>query len=121
MNEAEGTQTHWSHEVFQPWAPQGLPAQKLVWIASLVSLNRQQFARWPFFATQERPLIVGFAARCPFATFAKWRQPTVGLAALCPYAISSVARRLIFRWFANNFQVIVIIVWLVTQAKSFTE
>ena len=34
-------------EVFQPWAPQGPPAQTLVWIASLVRLVSPHFARSP--------------------------------------------------------------------------
>ena len=83
--------------MFQRLAPQGPPVQKLVWIASLVRLNRPlfgHFARTLLLRKQERQPIAELAAVCQYARFKSDRQCWVRRT--LPVAISSVARRLIF-------------------------
>ena len=62
-NQAEGAPRH--HEVFQPRAPQGPPAQTLVGIACLVRLGLTRIRR----VESVNPTIAVLVALCPYATF----------------------------------------------------
>ena len=82
-----------------PWALQGPPEQKLVWIATLVCLTVHQFLR-----QQERPPIAELATICPYASYKSIRQCWVRHTLLVRHFMGRTSPDF-FRWSANDFQV----------------